>query len=149
MVAGISLLDAIANASSDGSNGTAADVQVRVANELVAAALDEYRHIEALDACGPRGKGRRLYVRETEVQMRRLHEAWLSPASELLARMKQMSATGHPIEQLNELEDAVWTTRGLLMMTLDQIEAGREQIRQGNYFTLEEVRRELRAQAGK
>src|SRR5687767_4615292 len=144
MVAGISLLDAIANApSSDGD--APAELQVRMANELVQAALDEYRHIEALDVCGPTRKWRRLYVRETESQMRQLHEAWLSPARDLLNRVREMHAAGQRIDRLEELEDAVLMTRGLLMTTLADIERGEEQARNGEVFTLEEVRRELRA----
>src|SRR4051812_11617817 len=119
MVAGISLLDAIAKAPPDGD--APEELQVRFANELVQAALDEYRHIEALDICGPTRKWRRLYVRETESQMRQLHEAWLSPASDLLDRVRSMHADGRAIARLEELEDAVWTTRGLLKMTLAQI----------------------------
>ena len=149
MVAGISLLDAIANAPSTYDGDPPADIQVRVANELVAASLDEHRHIEALDVCGPTGKWRRLYVRETEAQMRQLYEAWLSAARELLARVRDMHKAGHHIERLEALEDAVGLTRALLMTTLDDIERGREQARRGETFTLEEVRRELRAAAGR
>jgi hypothetical protein len=149
MVAGISLLDAIASSPSTYDGLPSADLQLRMANELVDACLDEYRHVEALDLCGPTKQWRRLYVRETETQMRELHEAWLAPARDLLTRMREMASTGRRIERLEELEDAVLTTRGLLVMTLDEIEEGREEARRGETYTLEEVRRELRAQAGR
>jgi hypothetical protein len=149
MLSGIPLLDAIASAPSKYDGDAPAAVQLRLANELVAAALDEYRHLEALDVCGPTRKWRRLYVRETEAQMRQLHEAWLAPARELLAGMREMRKGDQPIERLEELQDAVGFTRGLLMTTLDDIERGREQARNGEVFTLEEVRRELRAAAGR
>jgi hypothetical protein len=149
MVAGISLLEAVGRSPSTYDGVPSADLQVRMANELVEACLDEYRHIEALDLCGPTKKWRRLYVRETETQMRALHEAWLAPARDLLARVREMATAGHGIERLEALEGAVLTTRGLLMMTLDEIEEGREQVRRGETYTLEEVRRELRAQAGR
>src|SRR5688572_25614994 len=113
MVAGIPLLDAIANTSPSDDGDAAAELQARVANELVAASLDEHRHLEALDVCGPTKKWRRLYVRETETQMRQLYEAWLAPARELLARVREMHKAGHRIERLDELDDAVNWTRGL------------------------------------
>jgi hypothetical protein len=149
MVAGISLLDAVGKSPSTYDGDAPAELQARMANELVAACLDEHRHIEALDLCGPTKKWRRLYVRETEAQMRQLHEAWLAPARDLLARIRDMAAAGTRVERLEDLEDAVLTTRGLLAMTLDEIEAGREQARRGETYTIEEVRRELRAQAGR
>ena len=149
MVAGISLLDAIGSSPSTYDGVPPVELQVRMSNELVAACLDEYRHIEALDLCGPTKHWRRLYVRETETQMRKLHEAWLAAARDLLTRVQEMAAAGHPITGLGELEDAVLTTRGLLMMTLDEIEEGEEQARRGETYTLEEVRRELRAQTGR
>jgi hypothetical protein len=145
MLAGIALLDVIGSAPSTYDGEAPADLQVRIANELVAAALDEHRHLEALDVCGPAKKWRRLYVRETETRMRELHEAWLAPACELLARVREMHKAGRRIERLEELEDAVLLTRGLLMTTLADIEAGREQARRGQTFTVEEIRRELRA----
>jgi hypothetical protein len=149
MLSGIPLLDAIGSAPSTYDGDAPAAVQLRLANELVAAALDEYRHLEALDVCGPTKKWRRLYVRETETQMRQLHEAWLAPARELLARVREMNKAGRRIERLEELEDGVGLTEALLMTTLADIERGREQVRNGEWFTPEEVRRELRTAAGR
>jgi hypothetical protein len=147
MVAGIPLLDAVAKAPFTYDGDAPADLELRIANELVAASLDDYRHIEALDVCGPTKQWRRLYVRETEAQMRQLHEGWLAPARDLLARMREMAKAGRNIDRLEELEDAVLVTRGLLIMTLDEIEQGEEEIRRGEFVTSEELRRELRAQA--
>ena len=149
MVAGISLLDAVGKLPSTYDGDSPAELQAQMGNELVAACLDEYRHIEALDVCGPTRKWRRLYVRETEAHMRQLHEAWLAPARDLLMRMREMAAAGVRVERLEDLEIAVLTTRGLLATTLDDIEAGREQIRQGkchSYATVEELRRDIRAE---
>lgn len=148
MVAGISLLDAIGHASSTYDGDPPAALQVRLANELVAGCLDEYRHIEALDVCGPAKKWRRLYVRETEAQMRQLHEEWLAKARPLLDRMQEMKRAAQAIERLEELEDAVLRTRVLLQSTVDDIERGMAQIRNGDYITLQEARRELRAKRG-
>ena len=60
-------------------------------------------HIEAVDVCGPTKKWRRLYVRETEAQMRQMHEAWLSHARPLLERVREMKQGGRPVERTEEL----------------------------------------------
>ena len=149
MVAGLSLLDAITSSPSAFDNEPPAAVQSRLANELVAASLDDFRHLQALDVCGPENKWRRLYLRETEAEMRRLYEAWLGPAGELLARVRAMSGGGQQIERVDELFEVVRLARGLLMTTVADIERGREQVRRGESVTLEEARRELRAGAGR
>lgn len=150
MVAGISLLDTIGKSPSTCDGDAPVDLQIRMANELVAACLDEYRHIEALDVCGPTKKWRRLYVRETEAQLRQMHEAWLSHARPLLERVREMKGVRRAVERTEELADAVLTTRRLLKMTLDDFEQGMEEIRWGNchhYNTVEDLRRDIRAES--
>ena len=151
MVSGLSLLDVIGNSPSAYDRDAPVDRQIRVANELVAACLDERRHIDALDVCGPTGKWRRLHVRETEAQMRQLHEQWLVPARELFDRVRAMRQEGLRIERFEELQDAIGHTRGLLMTTVADLERARQQVRRGEVVTLdlEEARRELRARAGR
>lgn len=149
MVAGIPLLDVIGDSPALFDRDAPADRQARVANELIAACLDERRHIEALDVCGPTGKWRRMYVRETEAQMRQLHEQWLAPASKLFDRVCAMRKAGLSIQRLEELQDAIGHTRALLGTTVADLERAREQVRRGEVVTLEEVRRELRARTGR
>lgn len=149
MVSAIPLLDAVANSPATYDADPPSERQLRLANEFVAASLDDFGHLQALDECGPQKNWRRLYVRETEAEMRRMYEAWLGPSGELLARVREMSGAGKQIERLAELVEAVRLARGLLMTTVDDIERGREQIRRGEFVTLEEARRELRAAAGR
>jgi hypothetical protein len=147
MVDGLALLDVIGKSATTYDGEPPAELELRLANELVAAALDKQQHIEALDVCGPTKKWRRLYVRETEAAMRQVHEQWLAPAMALLTRTREMSAAGRRIEKLDDLESAVLLVRGLLMMTVDELEAAREDAHRGNVVSIEEVRRELRARA--
>jgi hypothetical protein len=149
MVSAIPLLDAVANSPAAYDADSPAERQVRLANELVAASLDDFRHLQTLDECGPQKKWRRLYVRETEAEMRRMYEAWSGPSSELLARAREMSGAGQRVERVAELLEAVRLARGLMATTVGDIERGREQIRRGEFVTLEEARRELRAAAGR
>lgn len=149
MVGGLSLLDVIGNSPSTYDGDSPVELQVRMANELVAACLDDHRHIEAIDVCGPAKKWRRVHVRETEAEMRRLHEQWLAEAAELFERVRAMRRGGRQIERVDELRDAIGSTRTLLMTTVDDLERAREQVGRGEVFTLEEVRRELRARVGR
>ena len=151
MFTGIPLLDVIGSSPCTYDGEPPAELQVRVANELVAACLDEYRHIEALDVCGPSKKWRRIHVRETEAQMRKLHEQWLAHAGELFDRAREMRRAGRQIDRFDDLRDALGLTRTLLMTTVDDLERAKEQVRRGEVVTLdlEEARRELRARAGR
>jgi hypothetical protein len=149
MVAMASLLDVIAGPASAGVAPLAADERTHIANEMVAATLDEHRHIEAMDTFGPRNKSRRFLTEPTAATFRKMHEEWLERADALLARCRTMHESGHTIARLQELKEAALSTRTLLKITIEGIERGMEQIRQGNYVTLEEARRELRAKAGR
>jgi len=147
MIDGLALLDVIAKSATTYDNEPSAELELRLANELVAAAVDEMKHIEALDECGPTRKRRRIYVGETEAAMRSIYERWLEPAWTLLRRAREIVAYGRRIELLEELESAVLLARGLLMMTVAELEAAEEDVRRGNVVSIEEVRRELRARA--
>ena len=147
MIDGLALLDVIGKSETTYDGDPPAELELRLANELVAAALNKQQHIEALDVCGPTKKWRRLYVRETEAAMRQIYEEWLATAMPLLFRAREMSAAGRRIEKLEELEVAVLSVRGLLMMTVAELEEALEDVRRGNVVSIEEVRRELRARA--
>lgn len=150
MVAAIPhLLDVVTGSSSGSGTALPADEQTRIANELVAATLDEHAHIEVIDTYGPRGKSRRFLSPPTAAPFRKLHEDWLAQAEVLFARVKAMHDAGHDISRLKELTEALLLTRCLLKFTIESIKHGMEQIRRGDYVTLEEGRRELRAKAGR
>ena len=147
MVAAVSLIDTVEKSPYAGES--AEDVQLHFANELVDAALDELRHIQALDICGPTGKWRRLYVRETEAQLRLLYERWLEQAEPLFERARAMLRASRNIKRFDELMDAIGLTKAHLATTLEDIERGRAQARSGAAVSLEEYRRELRVATGR
>jgi hypothetical protein len=147
MIDGLALLDVIGKSTTTHDGEPPAELALRLANELVAASLDEMRHIEALDVCGATKKSRRLYSRETESPMRRIYEEWLAPAQALLERVRKVDADGRRIERLHEFDLAVLLVQTLLMRTVDELEAALEDALRGNCVSIEEVRRELRARA--
>lgn len=150
MIAADSLIDVLSeNPAQEGVRSLPPDERVRLANEMVAAALDQRTHLEAMDTYGPRKKSRRFLTGPNAPLFRKALEDWLSSAATLIARAEQLQANGHAVTGLPELKLEVASTRGLLSFTLEKIEEGMERVRQGDYVTLEEIRRDLRAQGDK
>jgi hypothetical protein len=154
MVASNSLLDVIAGTLPGVEASVPLDERIRIANELVARTLDEHAHNEAMDSYGPRKQYRRMLARATETAFRRMHKDWLAGAQILLGRVKEMHAAGQSISRLQDLKMAVASTELLLQFSADEAERDIQEISKEisrgarQYQTVEEVRRELRAQAG-
>jgi hypothetical protein len=150
MVAAGSLINVLTDgATPDGAPALSAEERVRLANELIAAALDERAHLEAMDTYGPRKKSRRFLTGPNAPLFRKALEDWLTSASSLLARAELLHASGHAVDRVGNLKLEVASTRGLLSFTPEKIEAGMQRIRQGDYVTLEEIRGDLRAEDNK
>jgi hypothetical protein len=150
MVASNSLLDVIAGTLPGADDSLPLEERVRIANELVARTLDEHGHNEAMDSYGPRNQYRRMLARSTEAAFRRMHEDWLARAQLLLGRAMEMHAVGQTIPRLQDLKMAVASIELLLQFSVDEAERDMQEISrvEGECHTVEEVRRELRAQAG-
>jgi hypothetical protein len=147
MLNAIPMLELAADARTDGSAPLPLTERLRIVNELVAWALDWHRHLEAMDCYGPRNRSRWFLTKSTAAVFRRAHEEWLQQGQAVLSRATELRAAGHGLERTEELKRAVFSTKGLLKITVEAIERGMEDILQGNYVTLEEARRELRLAA--
>lgn len=147
MVNALPILDLAADVPGNGVAPLPVAERVRVVSELVAWALDWHRHLEAMDCYGPRNKSRRFLTKPTAAAFRRAHEEWLQQGEAVLAGAEHLQHAGQRVERIEELKRAVFSTKGLLEITVEAIERGMEDIRQGNYLTLEEARRELRTAA--
>lgn len=78
---------------------------------------------------------------------RRLHAAWgrwADEAEQLLDRLRPARAAGERIAGIDELSYAAARARAMLMLTPEVALERMEQVRRGEVFTIEEVRRELR-----
>lgn len=150
MVATSFLLDVITNPAQGGDSPLTAHDRVRIANEMVASLLDEHAHIEEIDTFGTTKKSRRCLTRPDHLAFRRLHEDWLSRADAWRPHLAQMQAAGQAITRFEELKDAMLSTRGLLKLTVEDLERGMEEIRQGkghSYNSVEDLRRDIRAES--
>lgn len=123
--------------SPHGNGGTKPDSirQAEIAAKFVAAALDEYRHLDALD----HRDEDEPFDRQTALMLRERFDVWATYAEALLDRV------GPSVRGTSELLDAVGRTRAMLSVTLEDLDHAEEQIRRGETVSLEEVRRELRA----
>jgi hypothetical protein len=114
-----------------------------VATQLVAAALAELRGIEKLDqsllAPDPA-----QFDRRTAALIRGLYERWAHEAEALLDRVTQTERRFGPVTGANELRDEFGRTMAMLSVSLDDMEAARQDVAAGRLFSIEEVRRELR-----
>jgi hypothetical protein len=150
MIAMRPLLDGLPGTPAADATGVVQQIDpVALVNELVDAALDEHRHIEAIDTYGTRKKGRRYLTDPQAPVYRKMHEDWLADAEVLLSRVRVLQNMGHLVPREQDLQIAVMTTRGLLTFTLEKIMEGVEKMRQGDFVTLEEVRRGVRTDAKK
>lgn len=118
------------------------------ATRLINFALSEYQRIAELDL----GMGR-LSLRHTDphgaTAMRRLYQQWVGHAEELLERIRGCGLQDRLGAGYEELECAAGRTQAMLSITLESLAAADEQFRKGRTFSLEEVRSELRAAAGR
>jgi hypothetical protein len=150
MIAAGSLIDVLSDGPAQaGAAPFPPEERVRLANEMIAAALDQRAHLEAMDTYGPRRKSRRFLGGPNAPLFRKALEDWLSSATTLLASAERLHASGHDVDRLRQLKSEVFSTRGLLSFTPEKIEEGMARIRGGDYVTLEELRRDLRAQGDK
>lgn len=129
------------------SSEGAADLADRAAR-LVDFAVAQYQRIAELDL----GMGR-LSLRYTDppgaMAMRRMYQQWVVGAEELLERVRGRGLRDQLAGKYDELERAAGRTQAMLSVTLESLSAAEEQFRKGETFSLEEVRRELRAAAGR
>lgn len=78
----------------------------------------------------------------------RLHEAWrlwIEEAQIIVHEVQPLAASGHPISQLGALRDSIGQIRSMLRMTPQLILQRHAQMKRGEVYSAEEVRRELRS----
>jgi hypothetical protein len=81
--------------------------------------------------------------------MRRVYQQWVNQADELLDRVRGHGLREHLSDKYEELERALGRTLAMLSISLESLERAEKEFQIGHTQTLEEVRRELRAAAGR
>lgn len=119
---------------------------VGVAGRLVDGALADLRQIEAMEEeLAPAGLTR--FDRQTVAVIRGLYEQWTHETRSVLDRAAQAERRFGKVERVDALRDALGRTLAMLSISIDDMEAGRREIREGRTISGEEVRRELRLHA--
>jgi len=115
----------------------------QVAERLVESALSEHRHLDQLDTAVSPAEAPGTGARAAAL-MRKLYEQWTCEAEALLQRVTALEHDGVHVGGAEELRHQHGRVRAMLSVTLEDIERGRQQFRDGRWRTIEEVRRELR-----
>jgi hypothetical protein len=123
--------------------GQAPERSTRIATHLVRFALDELAQIERLDEnLAPEDP--LSFDRPTVAWVRGMYERWAEEVASLLARLDEVETESGAISGAGALRDAHGRTRAMLSVSLDQLERGARDIRDGRTTPIEEARRELR-----
>lgn len=118
------------------------------AERLIDFALAEHERIAGLDVSMDR-----IALNHADPQganaMRRMYQQWADQSDALLRRVKSHGLQSRLQPKFDALERAIGVTLAMLSITLDSIRRGEDDVRNGRTHSLEEVRRELRAAAGR
>ena len=115
---------------------------------VVLYALQQYTNIRMLDEAFD-GVALNNHKKPAATAMRKLYERWCKDVDALIARAKHLGLHKGMGADFAALDAAVGRTQAMLKVTLESLDRADEQIRNGQTHTLEEVRRELRAAAGR
>jgi hypothetical protein len=117
----------------------------RLAERLVDAALGSLRYLQELDATFAPAPGR-VFDRQAAGLLRSMYEEWGRDSGSVLERVHRVEKSGgRSVEGASRLRDGHGRVMAMLNVTIEDIDLARDQIRRGETFTVEEVRRELLA----
>ena len=118
--------------------------------EFTPQAIERWLGAALAEAAALREHDDLLYPHDSERQAaaEQLHAAWRRWAEEaqrLLNRAEVASSNANKIAGMDTLRDVLGRTQAMLKLTPAMIAKRREQVLRGEVYTMEEVRRELRA----
>lgn len=121
---------------------------VVVAERLIDFSLAKREGIEGLDV--EMGRVALCYAqRKAAMAMRAMYSEWTEEATGLLRHVRETGLGEKLPAKTDQLSYAIARIKAMLSISLEDIEQGAKDIRDGNTFSLEEVRRELRAASGR
>jgi hypothetical protein len=144
----LTVLDTLIMESGE-QNGTSSELRAnaaKIAAALVDSLLAEYAGLRQLDGFLYPNRERRAERRVAQS----LHAAWRQWADDaglLLDRLQRLNAAGERFTRQEQLADAHGRTMAMLQITLERNDRACDQVKRGELIPVEEVRRELRAEA--
>jgi len=123
-------------------NPCAIDRLARFSQQLVQSALTDLTEIESLDS-GLAPPDADAFDTHAALLLRGMYEQWTRDADAVLERVAKVERMGITVPAAQQLRDAQGRLLAMLQVTLDDIQRGRRQFRQGRTWTREEIRGEL------
>ena len=144
------LFDFILSSAGTGPSGTgrptAVDRLARLAERLIASALEELRGIREFDVClAPASPAE--FDRQAAMLLRGMYEQWVRDADAVLDRVGRVTRLGRKVAGADDIRNEQGRVLAMLGTTIDELEESRRLFRTGRTYSAEEVRRELRAGA--
>jgi hypothetical protein len=103
------------------------------------------RYLQELDTALAPVSGTSL-GRRAAVMLRSMYQEWARDTESIVERVLRIGqSNGQSLESAVRLRDEHGRVMAMLSVTLEDMDQARDQIRRGETFTIEEVRRELRA----
>ena len=140
---GAQVFDRISSGEKDSPDFPEAErVLPRLAEQMVAASIASGKMLREIRE--------RMFPEEAEPGAIAVAEAlrdefrqWVQDAEAAYERARQVERAGHPISGSRELNDLIGMTMAMLQVTLDDHFRSLEQIKAGETYTIEELRRDL------
>src|SRR5258706_3749981 len=114
----------------------------RFSEQLAQSAMTDLAEIESLDA-GMASTDDDAFDAQAAVLLRGMYEQWTRDADAVLERIAKVERMGIAVSTAPKLRDAQGRLLAMLQVTLDDVQRGRRQFRQGRVWTREEIRGEL------
>jgi DNA-binding transcriptional regulator YbjK len=153
MMTALSLFDvtALAVQSQEPESASAREATARwmkVAESMVASAIEEFEKIRALDevfAPLTDDADEDVFDRETAIVLRGMYEENACEAERILARVQRVERLGNTVKNSEVLRQWHRRTRAMLSISLDEIARSLQDVKQGRVISGTQVRNELHA----
>ena len=133
------LLNTTGNAT---ANPPAVERLAQFTEQLVRSALTDLADIESFDKSLARPDASD-FDPQSAILLRGMYEQWTRDTDAILERVAKVERLGINVPSAKNLRDAQGRLLAMLQVTLDDIQRGRRQFRQGRVWTREEIRGEL------
>lgn len=121
---------------------SAVDRLAHFTEQLVRSGLTDLADIESFDN-GLARPDAADFDPQSAILLRGMYEQWTRDADAIIERVAKVEGMGITVPSGNKLRDAQGRLLAMLQVTLDDIQRGRRQFRQGRTWNREEIRGEL------
>lgn len=139
------LLFSLSGRGPTSADPAASERAARWAAQLIQESLAEIGHLQDMDKDLGNSSRSTTFDRQAAALLQGAYEDWARRGEALLGRVTRVEGRGTRVEGSQQLRDELGRVSAMLRVTLDDLDEAAEQVRRGEVFTLDEVRRELLA----